>query len=347
MADFPVAWLSLTWRMILESALMLLFGFVLAGIIRALLTPTSMKSLFGRGRLTQIVTASVIGVPLPLCSCSVLPVTAQLRKSGLSREGTVSFLISTPETGADSIALSYKLLGPFFAIVRPVAALVTAFAAGLVSYISSPAEKAIPVLQTFDNPGQSPKGLGARLWAGQKYVAGDILPDLAYYLFWGYLAAGAAAALIPGDILQSGLAPWLQYLGVIAVSLPVYVCATSSTPLAAVLLSLGIMPGAVLAFLLVGPATNLTSLVVQKRILGLRTTVTMTLVVIVCAIGLGIAVDYLAGDAAGSVFRLNHAAEGEEPAKWYDVVSAVALGALMLYYTGRHYFRKLRKKLNR
>ena len=133
MREFVTSWATLTWDMIYESALLLLFGFILAGIIRALVTPSALTSIFGRSRSKQIFTASLLGVPLPLCSCSVLPVAAQLRRSGLSREGTISFLISTPETGADSIALSVRLLGPVFAVVRPIAALITAVFSGFVT----------------------------------------------------------------------------------------------------------------------------------------------------------------------------------------------------------------------
>lgn len=347
MGDFFQSWVELTWQMLYESSFLLLIGFVLAGIIRAIITPQNLSRLFGRGRLTQIFTSSVVGVPLPLCSCSVLPVAAQLKRSGLSRAGTVSFLISTPETGADSIALSVRLLGPVFAAVRPIAALITALAAGLVTGLLNP-----------DNPGSAQismavaeeKGAGslpARLWQGQVYVMTDMLPELAYYLFWGYVLAGLAAALIPTDLLQSGLPIWLQYLGVIVVSLPVYVCATSSTPLAAVLLSLGLMPGAVLTFLLVGPATNLTSLVVQKAILGLRGTVIMTLSVVVSAVGCGVVMDAVAGKAVAASFSGLSSGAAEGGLAWYDLAAAILLAIIMAYHTAKHYYKKARKYLNR
>lgn len=346
MQNFLTSWAVLTWNMIYESALLLLFGFVLAGIIRALITPKVLTSFLGKSRFSQIFTASIVGVPLPLCSCSVLPVAAQLRRSGLSREGTVSFLISTPETGADSIALSYKLLGPVFVIARPVAALLTAVFSGLMAAIFLPGDNAPRELQTVTETESRPAGFLARLREGQVYVWTDIFPELAYYLFWGYLLAGVAAALIPTDLLQTGLSSWIQYLAVIAVGLPVYVCATSSTPLAAVLLSLGILPGAVLTFLLVGPATNLTSLVVQKRILGLKGTAIMTASVILCAVVCGVILDYLLGDSIASIHPVVTAI-GEEGTAWYDFAAALILSFFMAYYTGRHYYKKAKKKLSR
>lgn len=343
MPGFLDSWITHTWNMIYESALLLLFGFVLAGIIRALITPTTLYSLFGRGRFTQIFTASVIGVPLPLCSCSVLPVAAQLRRSGLSREGTVSFLISTPETGADSIALSVKLLGPLFAVVRPIAALITALFSGLMARFFITGNDGPSLVALAPPAAKEESSLASRLWEGQIYVMTDMLPELAYYLFWGYLLAGLAAALIPTDWLQSGLSAWIQYIGVIAVSLPVYVCATSSTPLAAVLLSLGILPGAVLTFLLVGPATNLTSLVVQKQILGLKGTVIMTGSIIVCAVLCGIVLDQLWGReimAAKTIAATGH----EEGLNWYDLIAAAILIFVMAYFTAKHYYKKAKKK---
>ncbi len=348
MADALGAWAGYTWDMIYESALLLLVGFALAGVIRALLTPTALGRLFGRNRIKQVFTSSVVGIPLPLCSCSVLPVAAQLHRSGLSREGTISFLISTPETGADSIALSIKLLGPIFAVVRPVAALVTALLSGLLAGILAP-EKVPPVeVEAAANPGNTPRlSVMERLREGQVYVWTDMVPELAYYLFWGYLLAGVAATLIPTDLLQVGLPTWLQYLGVILVSLPVYVCATSSTPLAAVFLSLGILPGAVLVFLLVGPATNLTALVVQKRILGLRGTVIMTMSVIVTAVICGLLLDYSLGDSILGAFRPVKGGPLESGFSWYDLAAGILLSFVMAYYTGMHYYKKVKRRVNR
>ncbi len=346
MSSFLTAWASLTWNMIYESALLLLFGFMLAGVLRAVISPAALTALFGRGRFTQILTASLFGIPLPLCSCSVLPVAAQLRRSGLSRQGTVSFLISTPETGADSIALSVRLLGPIFAIIRPIAALITALFSGLIAVIFLKEETSPTDIPISPHAAKEDKGFLIRLWEGQIYVITDMFPELAYYLFWGYLLAGLAAAAIPSDLLQGGLPAVLQYAAVIAVSLPVYVCATSSTPLAAVLLSLGILPGAVLAFLMVGPATNLTSLVVQKKILGLRGTVVMTVSIIFCAIICGLILDRLFG-AAIRAFNINTVSMEEGGAVWYDLAAGATLIFFMVYFTGKHYIKKVRKFINR
>jgi uncharacterized membrane protein YraQ (UPF0718 family) len=172
-------------------------------------------------------------------------------------------------------------------------------------------------------------------------VVKDILPELAYYLFWGYLLAGLAAAIIPADIMREGVGGWMHYIGVIIVGLPLYVCATSSTPLAAVLLGIGISPGAVLVFLLVGPATNLTSLVVIKQVLGMRATMVLTLSVVIFAVISGLIFDALLGGSVRLPFQASSPAMGEATA-WHDVISAIALIAIMLYYTVRHYYRKMK-----
>jgi uncharacterized membrane protein YraQ (UPF0718 family) len=341
--QFFQSWAEATWSMIYESALFLFFGFFLAGLIRSFLSPKVLDKLFGRGQVSQIFKASLIGIPLPLCSCSVLPVAAQLRKSGLSREGTISFLISTPETGIESIALSYNLLGPLFTIIRPVAALVIALSSGLVSLFVNPA---LPVASPTDVAGESSRPEGpfwTRVREGQRFVLRSLVPELAYYLFWGFLLAGLAAALVPQDLIRAGVPGWMQYAAVVLVSVPMYVCATSSTPFAAVMLGLGILPGAVLSFLLVGPATNLTALTVQRKILGLRATIVMTLSIVSAAVLLGLLFDSTFGPAISAVFEsgIAHDSYGN----WYDVIAAVALIGVMLYYTGGHLANRFRKRM--
>lgn len=346
MPDFIQSWYQLTWDMLVDSALLLFIGFFLAGILRSFITPAAMKSLFGKSQFAQIFRASLLGIPLPLCSCSVLPVAVQLKSSGLSRPGTVSFLISTPETGADSIALSYKLLGPFYAIIRPVVALVIASLSGLMTRLFAATGQSTLLALNTAPPTSSQKSLKGRIIDGQKYVLKDVIPELAYYLFWGYLLAGLAAALIPSDIVQGGVAGWIQYLTVIVVSLPVYVCATSSTPLAAVLLSIGVLPGAVMAFLTVGPATNLTSLMVQKKLLGTRGMLTMTISVVIASILCGIIIDTLLSQWAAVPFSLIDAAHAEQ-GNFIDITAALALTAIMLYYTGRRLSKKVVKLISK
>lgn len=357
-----MAWLegvvNLIWQMLISSALMLIFGFFLAGLIRSLLPPDKLSVLFGSKSTTQLFSASFIGIPLPLCSCSVLPVAGQLRNSGLSRPGTVSFLISTPETGVDSIALSWRLLGPFFSLIRPVAALLIALFSGLMTMIFIPEEDRIQMAP--DRASQKEKkekkeekekkgSLFDRLIEGQRFIIKDFLPEMAYYLFWGFLLAGIIGSLIPEGGPVSEINPFVQYAVIILFSLPIYVCATSSTPLAAVFLAVGILPGAVLTFLLVGPATNITALVVQKKILGLKTLIVMTASIVVGAIGCGLLLDqFFSGQISAASFMspsMNgmETSHADAPA-WYDFISAVILAVGMVYFTIRHIIKKIFRK---
>lgn len=346
MTEFLQSWIGHTWMMLVDSALLLFFGFFLSGLLRTFITPSAMQSLFGKSQVAQIFRASLLGIPLPLCSCSVLPVAVQLKSSGLSRPGTASFLISTPETGADSIALSYKLLSPFYAVVRPVAALIIATFSGFMMKLFAPTGQSSLLALNTSLSATTDTSIYRRFIDGQKYVLKDIIPELAYYLFWGYLLAGLAAAVIPADIVQSGVSGWIQYLSVILIGLPVYVCATSSTPLAAVLLSVGILPGAVLVFLTVGPATNLTSLMVQKQLLGLRGMLVMTASVVVSAIICGVLIDLFFFDWAALPMSFTETTLSEH-GNIFEVIAALALTVLMLYYTVRRLSKKAAKLMSK
>ncbi len=243
-----------------------------------------------------------MGIPLPLCSCSVLPVAHQLRKSGLNKGATASFLISTPETGVDSILLTYSLTDPVLTVARPVAAFLTAMTAGvLINQFDN--DEAVIVEEeenscgaccsTTDNKSNS---VFSKIIDVCMYATQTILKDLAPYLLIGYLLAGLITIVI-GDsfesipeILRSG---WGAYLGAVLVGLPLYICATSSTPLAAALLAVGFSPGAILVFLLVGPATNIASLTVILKLLMKKALIIYLSTLIIISIICGIAVDFI------------------------------------------------------
>ncbi|UCD63658.1 MAG: SO_0444 family Cu/Zn efflux transporter [Candidatus Zixiibacteriota bacterium] len=341
------------WSMLVDSAFLLLVGFVLAGVVRLLLNEKTIPRLFYGSRKILVAKAALVGVPLPLCSCSVLPVADQLRRSGLNRGATTAFLVSTPETGVDSIALTYSLTDPVMTIARPVTAFVSAMAAGLfVSATETPQAATVTDAATGEpscacsphaDAGNSPASLWVRMAAGLRYAFVDLLGDLAPYLFFGYLLAGLVAVFLGGDItsvpdtLRVG---WGGYLGAIVVGLPLYVCATSSTPLAAVLLSAGFSPGAVLVFLLVGPATNLASLTVVRKILSGWATVKYLAAIIVVSVIFGVALDrvYVALDFTPAY--LSRTSGGE--AGFVNIASAALLAIYITYWTVRKAVRRWR-----
>ena len=296
--------------MLVESAPYFLLGLALAGIVWVFLNEANLTRLIGKRPAGAVLRAALIGVPLPLCSCSVLPLARELRQSGLSKGATTSFLIATPESSVDSIILTYSLTDPLMTVARPVTAFITASAAGLLEnafdrkvqpVIAPVADAACP-----DGCGCEPSRTGAgsivsRLWVGLRHAFTTLLDDLAPYLLVGFLLAGLVAALLGDRISELGMVagnPAAAYAGAVLIGVPLYVCATSSTPLAAVFLGLGFPPGAVLVFLMVGPATNIATLVVLKKILGFWSTVRYLLTIVVVAVLFGLMVD-VAYDSLG------------------------------------------------
>ncbi len=264
-----------------DTSIYLLFGFFLAGLLHVYLPPEKITRFFGKRDLRSVFNASLFGVPLPLCSCSVLPTAISLRKNGASKGSVFSFLISTPETSVPSIGISLALLDPLMTIFRPIAAFITAILAGLgVNIIDrndiNSSELSDDV--TEQSPGSEPvESSSAREDAeaettmgkvsrGLKYSFIELLNDIAPWLVIGIFAAAVISALIPQDFfagsLGRGIWPMLLML---AVGLPLYVCAEGSTPIAAALILKGLSPGAAFVFLLAGPATNIGSLIVLSQ----------------------------------------------------------------------------------
>ena len=370
----------------LEMAPFLLFGFAMAGVISTYLRPERLQPLLSGEGSRPVAIAAVVGAPLPLCSCSVVPVAAALRQAGAGRGPTSAFLISTPETGVDSIAATYGLLGPWMAVARPVAALATALATGLAvgagersarrpqvsSPTAAPAKRpfgaGFPGLPTAgaeadcchasqpapepepccaaEVDGAAPRGLPdpeharpsapARWRAALAYGFVRLVDDLAWPLVLGVLVSGLIAALLPTEWLVSpALQGPLGYLVMLAVGLPVYVCAAASTPVAATLIAKGLSPGAALVFLLASPATNLGSLLVVRRLLGGRGLAIHLLVLSISTLAAGFALDLLLS-AAGVDLRAPLAEAQHEHTGPLAQLSALVLAALLLasFYRG-------------
>ncbi|MDF1544619.1 MAG: SO_0444 family Cu/Zn efflux transporter [bacterium] len=346
------------WVMLIDSAFLLFIGLLLAGLVSIVLDSKRFVRFMKGSDLQQVFRAALIGVPLPLCSCSVLPVAHQLRQSGVSKAGTASFLISTPESGVDSIMLTYTLTDPLMTIARPITAFLTAFAAGGVESLVGKDDSPEPVSSAESIPANcddsccgskneivSDKSIRIRLWSGLRYGVTDLLSDIAPYLLIGYVLAGLVSLLLGGNLLSlpEGLIDgWGGYAGAILIGLPLYICATSSTPMAAAMLAGGFSPGAVLVFLMVGPATNAASLVVVSKILKGAALVRYLLAILVVSILAGLALDrlYLLWPQEGWSTAAGH----QHDASLLDQISAVLLSALILYYTGRRLLNRVRGK---
>ncbi|WP_202593877.1 SO_0444 family Cu/Zn efflux transporter [Desulfohalovibrio reitneri] len=341
-----------SWLVLVESAPWMLLGFLAAGLLHAFLPADFAARRLGRGS-RGIVTAAIVGAPLPLCSCGVVPAAAGLKRQGAGPGSTASFLVATPETGVDSIAVTYALLDPMMTLLRPLSAVFTAIAAGFAVDAVSPEEKA------KEEAGPEPQPVGcaggncgcggedepecpttrSKLSKGLDFAAGELMGDVGLWFLGGVLLAGALSALLPpgflGGLLGGG--PW-QILVALAASLPFYVCATASTPLAAALAVQGFSPGACLVFLLAGPASNAASLAMVGKLLGRRGLTAYLAAIIACTLGLGLAADALY-PALGLSTGDWVAGPGEEPPGVWAMVMAVALLLLIL----RAVVPKLRK----
>ncbi len=304
--EYIVEIILASWNLLKESTVYVLIGIVAAGLLRVFLNPNTVARHLGKGRFSSVFKAAFLGIPIPLCSCGVLPAAVSLKKQGANSGATTAFLISTPESGVDSIAITYALLGPIMAVIRPVAAFVTATVAGIAeNFFGRTTQEVIPVADLScpvdgccDGNSCSPEehirhhGFFQKIGFGLKYAFSEVWGDMAGWFLVGMLLAGLITVLIPDQIfstyLDSGIYSMLIML---LVSTPLYICATASTPIAAAMILKGVSPGAALVFLLAGPATNITSLTVLLGVLGKRATIIYMSTIALSAICFGLAVD--------------------------------------------------------
>ncbi len=295
-------------HLLLESSVYILLGLVVSGLLRVFLNPGIVAKHLGKGRYGSVFKAAILGIPIPLCSCGVLPAAATLKKQGANNGAVTAFLISTPESGVDSIAITYALLDPIMTVVRPVAAFFTAFVAGISenifgkekAVVSQAPDLSCPVDNCCDGNGCLPENHARhhtffeKIKAGLGYASTEIWSDLAPWFFFGLLLAGMITAIVPEDLISRYLGSGIwSMLIMLAMGVPMYICATASTPIAAALILKGVSPGAALVFLLAGPATNITSLTVLTGILGRRATGIYLISIAVSCVGFGLATDYI------------------------------------------------------
>jgi uncharacterized protein len=255
------------WLVTVQMAPWLLLGFLVAGLLSVYVSPRWLERHLGGGGLKPVAKAALFGMPLPLCSCGVIPVGASLRRQGASPAATTAFLISTPQTGVDSIAVTGALLGPVFAVIRPLIALVTGLLGGVLvqAFGGRPSPTAAPFQAA------ATVSTGQRLAQALRYGFETLPRDIGRPLLLGLAAAALITALVPAGalsgLLGGGLLPILVMM---AVSVPVYFCATGSVPLVAGFIHAGVSPGAALTLLIAGPTTNAAMLALLFKILGRR-----------------------------------------------------------------------------
>ncbi len=362
------------WNVLVASAPYMLLGFFFAGLLKAFLPDDLVARHLGTSSFRGLIKAAAVGVPIPLCSCGVLPTAAGLRRQGAAKGPTAAFLISTPETGVDSMAVTWALLDPFMTVVRPLSAFFTALVTGVMvqsldrskeppalppsksqfspSPSPSPSKSScltgsgcgcIPVQPQGRTPDQPPAETSAllRLRAGMAFAFGDLFRDIAPWFLLGVLVAGGISVWLTPEMFSRWLGnPVLAMVAMLVISVPLYVCATASTPIAAALVLKGLNPGAALVFLLAGPAVNAAALTVITKILGRRATVVYVAGIVICTLALGLMVDWVYGQAdfmAGVLGNWRIGAD-EEEGRFLGVVAATVLLALVGWKWGAAVF---------
>ncbi|MDY6914324.1 MAG: SO_0444 family Cu/Zn efflux transporter [Planctomycetota bacterium] len=281
------------WTVLGEMAPYLLFGFFIAGVLSVFVSPELIERHLGGHGIWPVIKASAFGVPLPLCSCGVIPVAASIRRHGAGKGATTAFLISTPQTGADSIFVTLSLLGGVFAMFRPLAALISGMIGGSIvsAAVNGGAEPAAEKCREACCAGDGGRG---KLYRVLSYGFVALPRDIGRALLVGLVIAAVISAAVPKDyfanILGGGLGAMMIMM---LLGIPVYVCATASVPVAAALIAAGVSPGAALVFLMTGPATNAATITTVWRVLGRRTAIIYLLTVAGSALAAGLLLDYV------------------------------------------------------
>jgi uncharacterized membrane protein YraQ (UPF0718 family)/copper chaperone CopZ len=300
----------LTWvqRFLLEGLFLLgqmapylTLGFIFAGLLHAFVPKRTVVRHLGRESVGSAVKAAVIGVPMPLCSCGVVPTGIGLRKRGAGRAAVVSFLISTPQTGLDSIAATYGFFGWVFAVFRPIAAFVSGIVGGVATLLlkRNSAEdehwlkyhiRSEDALESADNH----PSLVRRMLRGLRFAFIELLGDISLWLVIGLALAAVISLAVPDDFFADSLPGGIvQKLVMMIFGIPLYVCSTASIPIAAVLMTKGVTAGAAFVFLMTGPATNAATLLIIGRVMGKRVLAVYLVSIALLSLGFGVGLDFL------------------------------------------------------
>ncbi len=339
----------------------ILFGLLFAGILHELVPDTIVTKHLGKENIASVVKSTVFGIPLPVCSCGVIPLATSIKKSGASKGATLSFLISTPITGVDSILATYGIFGWAFTLYRVLTSMVIATVAGVLTnlfdkeevpkplFSAAPAggfSMAAPVSQKTETESCCSGGSCCESDAKQKfsfskalkYAFITLLGDIAKPLFWGLILGAVITAAIPENLSTLLIEySWISYLIVIIIAVPMYVCATASLPIAAALMLSGVSAGAAFVFLSAGPATNTVTIGVVKKMLGTRSLYIYLGTIIVGSVLFGLGLDFLFDMNDINPASLIHMHEEAGP---IAMVSSVVLWGFVAYFIVKPYVPK-------
>ncbi len=344
------------WQLTLAMAPYILFGLLFAGILHEIVPDSIVTKHLGKDNILSVLKSTLFGIPLPVCSCGVIPLATSIKKSGASKGATLSFLISTPITGVDSIMATYGIFGWIFTLYRVLTSSIIAIIAGILSNIFDKEE--IPSVKKFSFSTQVPKvdtscgtGVGSccsstqtskkfSFLAAYQYAFGTLLKDISTALFWGLILGALISVAIPenlSNILHTYT--WLSYLIVIIIAIPMYVCATASLPIAAGLMLSGVSAGAAFVFLLAGPATNTVTIGVVKKMLGMKSLIIYLGTITIGSIFFGIGLDAIFDISQIDPKTLIHL---HDESTLLAVLSAIVLWGFILYYLSKPYLIKLK-----
>lgn len=353
------------WQLSIAMAPYILFGLVFAGIIHELVPESIVTKHLGASDVKSVVKSTLFGVPLPVCSCGVIPLATAIKKSGASKGATLSFLISTPITGVDSILATYGVFGWIFTVYRAITSMVIAIVAGVLTNIfdkdTSISLKEVEIdvkpsflavapkhssslgisnlkaqdsCSTIDTSKKNPFSL----LRAMTYAFGTLLGDIAKPLFWGLLLGALITVAIPdnlAELLKNN--SWLSYLLVILIAVPMYVCATASLPIAAGLMLGGVSAGAAFVFLSAGPATNTVTIGVVKKMLGTKSLIIYLGSIVIGSVLFGLGLDYIFDISSIDPTSLIHL---DEEAGVISILSSLILWAFILWFMAKPYFVK-------
>ncbi len=365
------------WVLVCEMAPYLLLGFLLAGLMHEFV-PKSLSQRYLSGRsMKSVLWAALFGVPLPLCSCGVIPTAMGLRREGAGKGATIAFLIATPQTGVDSIVATYSLMGLPFALIRPLVAMVTAVMGGWLVNATGNEILAVRSPQKHEEEhhdcccgkhheekhshgccgkhheeehhdcccgkhheekhshgcccGEHKRNIWHRLGGAMTYAFVEMMGDIGKWLLVGLAVAGIITALVPDTwfaVFQGN--SLLSILFVLLLSIPMYLCATGSIPIAVALMLKGLTPGAALVLLMAGPACNAASIVLIRKELGWRTLLVYLSSLVLGAVVFGLAIDLLLPEAwfTQALHLTDHGCE--EGPGLFSIVSTLVLALLLL-----------------
>ncbi len=307
----------------------LLLGFLIAGILHEFVPRRIYADKLSRNNFSSVLWAALFGIPLPLCSCGVIPTATSLYREGASKGATVSFLISTPQTGVDSILATASVIGIPFAVIRPIVAFITAIVGGTITnrICKNGHDATAQTVQTAEN-----KSIAKKIIGTFRYGFIDMIQDIGKWIVIGLVAAAVITVLVPDNFFVAlNSYPLLNMLIILAMSIPMYLCATGSVPIAAALMLKGLSPGAALVLLMAGPATNMATILVVNKVLGRKTLTTYLVTIITGAVAFGLLIDYaLPAEWFSNITHKHVAGCCNVVTPWWQTLSSIVFVILLI-----------------